>query len=254
MTAKQVSRRQRREARTAELHSERAYSLVRNRILTMEYPPGAALSEATLRVETGIGRTPIREALQRLANEDLVQIFPRKGTFVKPLQLSDIRHVYELRLELEGLAGRWAASRITPQQMEQMHALLAKVRDPGTCDFDATSFDAQFHALIGEASHNPYLQDMLSRLYVQSMRLLHLTNQSIGTEELLEARPEYAAIVEAVCSNESERAEQLLRQHVQRYTGRILGYLMRLESAPAPSRDETALPAEGGRSSSVPAR
>jgi DNA-binding GntR family transcriptional regulator len=198
----------------------------------MEYPPGAALSESALRPETGVGRTPIREALQQLAIEGLIQIIPRKGTFVQPLQLDDIRKIYELRLEIEGLGARWAATRATPQEKQEMLTLVASLQ--GNLPGGGADLDAQFHALIAQASHNPYLKELHSRLYALSLRLLRLANQVIDEADLRTARPEYEAIVDAICSGQGELAEELLRGHIRKYPGRIVAYLTQFDAdAPA---------------------
>ena len=91
--------------------SEQAYHQIRKKILTLELAPGTIINEADLRHELGLGRTPIREALLRLAQQKLVTIVPRRGMFVTDIRLEDIRQLFELRLALERLAGQLAAQR-----------------------------------------------------------------------------------------------------------------------------------------------
>src|SRR3989304_7611670 len=88
--------------------SQKAYLQLRRKIITIDLPPGAILDEAILQADLGLGRTPIREALQRLAWEKLVTIIPRRGIFVADIALTDLQRLFEMRTSLEALAGRQA--------------------------------------------------------------------------------------------------------------------------------------------------
>src|SRR6184192_4459490 len=92
--------------------SEAAYFLIRDRILSLALPPGSLVHEAQLRQELSIGRTPIREALQRLGHEKLVRSVPNRGTFVTDVNITDLARITEVRVVLEGHAARLAAERI----------------------------------------------------------------------------------------------------------------------------------------------
>ena len=91
--------------------SDKAYYLIRQRIITLELPPMSPIDEQALMEELQLGRTPIREALQRLAAENLVSIVPRRGMFVADISLTDLQQVFELRMMLEGFCARLAAQR-----------------------------------------------------------------------------------------------------------------------------------------------
>ena len=109
--------------------------------------------------ELGIGRTPLREAVKRLALEDLVAVLPRSGTYVTAVEASDIVHISEVRAELEAHAAELAARRLDPELRERAHALLDQVRElEGAADADALMrLDEEIHRLAWEASRNPYL-------------------------------------------------------------------------------------------------
>lgn len=94
---------------TGDSQSEVAYRILKEKIVNLELPPASLLNEAELMAELDLGRTPIREALQRLALENLVVILPRRGTIVADLNLSDLQKIFEVRLELEVYAARLAA-------------------------------------------------------------------------------------------------------------------------------------------------
>src|ERR1700737_1056648 len=96
---------------SASSQSEAAYLRILDRIVCLERPPGSGVKEARLREELDIGRTPIREALQRLAQENLVKSIPHRGTFVTDINITDLARITEVRIVLEGHAARLAAAR-----------------------------------------------------------------------------------------------------------------------------------------------
>ncbi|TME82248.1 MAG: GntR family transcriptional regulator, partial [Chloroflexi bacterium] len=98
---------------SARSQGERAYLLIRDQIVTLRLAPGSVIEEARLRQELGLGRTPIREALQRLAHENLVTFVPHRGTFVSDINLTNLHRLTEVRTEMEGYAARLAAERAT---------------------------------------------------------------------------------------------------------------------------------------------
>ena len=104
--------------------SERAYYCIRELIVSLELAPGAVVSERELMERLGLGRTPIREALRTLAQEKLVEVYPRRGIFVSPVDVGDLAALSEARIALEGFAARLAAERATPADRELARALL----------------------------------------------------------------------------------------------------------------------------------
>ena len=111
----------------ARLIAERAYHELRDRIVTLRLPPGTVLREDELMRELQIGRTPLREAVKRLALENLVAVQPRRGTFVSPVEASDIVHITEVRAELEGYAAELAALRMSAETRALAEAMLREV-------------------------------------------------------------------------------------------------------------------------------
>src|SRR5207237_3796488 len=104
---------------------EEAYARILERIVSLEMPPGSVVNEARLRDELGIGRTPIREALQRLARENLVRSIPHRGTFVTDVNITDLARITEVRVVLESHAARLAAEKLTTSDREAIDGLLA---------------------------------------------------------------------------------------------------------------------------------
>ena len=112
--------------------AEQAYGELRDRIVSLALPPGAPLNEDALMAELGFGRTPIREAIKRLALEDLVEIYPRRGTFVSEIEITDLAQISEVRLLLEGHAAHRAAQNATAADRETAGALIDELDTPRT--------------------------------------------------------------------------------------------------------------------------
>src|SRR5690348_17666353 len=112
----------------ARSQSEEAYARILERIVSLEMAPGSVVNEARLREELKIGRTPIREALQRLARENLVRSIPHRGTFVTDVNITDLARITEVRVVLESHAARLAAEKHTSGDKEATRELLDLLR------------------------------------------------------------------------------------------------------------------------------
>ena len=137
--------------------SERAYAEIRNRLLKGEYAPGARLSESDLSEICGVSRTPVREALRRLALEYFVRIEPNRGAFVIDWSREDIMDMFEMRSMMEGLAARKAAERASEQQLIDLTNIIEKIDEVayfknGNMMSDFLALNRQFHEIVFEAS------------------------------------------------------------------------------------------------------
>src|SRR5713101_10017861 len=112
----------------ARSQSEEAYLRIRDRIVSLDMPPGSVVNEARLREKLKIGRTPIREALQRLARENLVKSVPHRGTFVTDVNITDLARITEVRIVLEAHAARLAAEKLTRQDRQAIAEVLELLR------------------------------------------------------------------------------------------------------------------------------
>jgi DNA-binding GntR family transcriptional regulator len=117
---------------------QRAYERIKKKIVSLELSPGSVIDEAVLQAELDLGRTPIREALQRLSLEKLVVIVPRRGMFVADIGVMDLQRLFEVRVVLECMAARLAAQRGTEQHWQRMEAVLARL-PVGTSSVDNQS-------------------------------------------------------------------------------------------------------------------
>ena len=110
-----------------ELLADRAYVELRDRLVTLRIAPGAPIDEDLLGRELEMGRTPVREAIKRLALENLVTVFPRRGTFASEINITDLAHISDVRTQLEGHAAYRAAQRITEAQRAELDELLGEL-------------------------------------------------------------------------------------------------------------------------------
>src|ERR1700730_14978382 len=114
--------------------SEEAYLRIRERIVSLDMPPGSVVNETRLREELKIGRTPIRESLQRLARENLVRSIPHRGTFVTDINITDLARITEVRVVLESHAPSLAAARLSLADRDAIGELLAVLEAGGGTD------------------------------------------------------------------------------------------------------------------------
>ena len=204
------------------LIADRAYADLRDSIVTLRLAPGTALREDELMRELGLGRTPLREAVKRLALEGLVEVRPRSGTFVTDVRAEDIVHIAELRAELEAQAARLAAVRLDDggrALAAELDAALKAIE--GTTGLDAyMRLDERVHRVVWEAAANPYLLDALERLWALSLRIWHLVLDRVET--LPAAVHEQRALLAAVTAGDARRASACMREHVQAFETEIL--------------------------------
>ncbi len=196
--------------------SDKAYHLIRLQIITLDLAPLSAIDEQALMEDLQLGRTPIREALQRLAAEGLVYSAPRRGMFVADISLTDLQKIFELRVILEGFCARLAAQRVTRDQLAEMEAVgqqLGKVADGDSRALMA--IDERFHTLLYQAADNEFLAHSLTRLHALSFRLWYLVLDRL--DGVRGAMEQHIEITEALKARDAARAEALIQQHVSEF-------------------------------------
>ena len=206
--------------------SEKAYRLLKEKVVTLELPPSAVIDESALMQELDLGRTPIREALQRLDSEGLVNIVPRRGTFVNDISITDLQKIFELRIALEGFAARLAAQRVTEDQIEEMESVLRNLESASDGDpnhRDLMDIDGSFHRLLYAAADNEFLSETLDRLYDLSLRLWHLVlNRLEGVRYSIE---QHHRVIDALRDGDGAEAEVLMQQHIAEFQQKIKAVL-----------------------------
>jgi DNA-binding GntR family transcriptional regulator len=200
--------------------SEKAYRLIKEKVVNLELPPSALIDEHSLMQELGLGRTPIREALQRLDSEGLVNIIPRRGTFVSDISITDLPQIFELRTSLEGFCARLAAQRITDSQIARMESVLRDLEAVQSEDHRALmGIDERFHKLLYEAAQNEFLAETLDRLYDLSLRLWYLVFYRL--QNVRHSIAQHQGILNALKEGNEGEAEALIREHIVEFQQRI---------------------------------
>jgi DNA-binding GntR family transcriptional regulator len=193
--------------------SEDAYVRIRDKIVCLDMPPGSVVEEARLREELAIGRTPIREALQRLAQENLVVVVPHRGTFVTEINITDLARITEVRVVLEGHAARLAAERCSTSDRSAIHKLLVRLQSSDSTDQrELMRLDQQVHRQIYRGARNSLLESTLERYFNLSLRLWFLVLDH--EVRLREAVDEHAALLRAILAGDGDAAEASMRSHV----------------------------------------
>ena len=205
------------------MNKEEAYENLRMRIVTNSVSPGEILNEKELMAELGIGRSPLREVLFRLQEENLIKPLPRLGYMVTALDIAEVRELVELRRELEGFAGYLAASRITPGELEEMRAIIreAEAEAPEKHDFESIAeyYDTRFHDLLYQAAGNQKLVKVLQDLHINMLRIwFHVGLDAIGFAR--EARNFYR-VLEALEQKDPPKARAAMEAHVNLYAAQI---------------------------------
>ena len=210
-----------------QLIADRAYLDLRERIVTLSLPPGSPLREDELMAEHGVGRTPLREAIKRLALENLVAVQPRRGTYVTPVDTAGIVHITEVRAELEGYAAELAARRMNAETLERVSAMLAELEALGEAgDPDLLMHvDERIHRLTWVASHNPLLVETLERYFALSLRVWYLVLDRVPG--LGHTVHEQIALLEALAARDAARSRTLMREHVLDFQREIISAFTR---------------------------
>lgn len=194
--------------------SVQVYQQLRAQIVALEIPPGAALSENDLATAFGVSRTPVREALLRLADEGLVEIVPKSGTTVSRIPYTQLGEAIVIRKALEEVAVREASSRATKSQLTGLWALIERQHEAATAD-DRDAFhaaDDAFHAAVAEAAGYPGIWRLVNQVKVQVDRMRHLTLPEAG--RMLRVTKEHAAVLTAMEKRDGEKAIAAMRHHL----------------------------------------
>jgi DNA-binding GntR family transcriptional regulator len=205
-----ASSRSSRNASSAETLTDRAYTEIEELVVTLQLEPGSVLSEQSLSERLGIGRTPIREALQRLARERLVVILPRRGVMVSAIDVKSQLRLLEVRRELERLVARSAARRATPAERARF-AELARGFERAARTGDDKAFmriDREFNELCLAAVRNEFAAGAMSLMNSLSRRFwFHHYKQAADMPETAKL---HADIARAIAAGEEKAAAAAL--------------------------------------------
>ena len=195
--------------------ADRAYLALRDRLITLQIRPGEPIDDGQIARELEVGRTPVREALMRLEDDRLVIAYPRRGTFATSVDITDLAHINEIRLQLEPLAARRAAERATAVQRAELRELIARIEANDELSSDRTDLmrlDLTVHRAIYRAAGNPHLEDVLIRYHNLATRIFCLFLGRLPN--VVDHVNEHAPLLTTIVSGDADKAAELAREHV----------------------------------------
>jgi DNA-binding GntR family transcriptional regulator len=199
---------------------EAAYRHLRGAILAGSLIPGERISEPALAETLGLSRTPIREALQTLAKEGLVEVTPHKGARVRQLSVKEIEEVYQVRAVLESEGARLAALQATEQDITDIFSKLDCLNRFNPNNFTAQrQADMSFHACFVAAGHNGTLERLFNDLQ-GSLSLLRTYTSNLS--QTPETKAQHLAIAEAIRNRQPEAAANAAKIHVLHFLELLL--------------------------------
>ena len=200
--------------------AKKAYELLMRKIVRLELAPGTVLAEKTLMTEFGIGRTPIREAMQRLAVEGLVHHLPNRGMFVCEISATSVQQIYEFRSLIDGNAARLAATRASREDIDDLanlHTALVQATEDGDID-RYVALDRAFYRVLARAATNTYLAEVLPRIFNLHLRLWFFIAQKMGGwHPIATAHGEMTkGVADAVRRGDPDAAELAMKVYISR--------------------------------------
>lgn len=216
-------------ARDSETQAQYAYRQIEEMIVTLSLPPGSRISEKSISSQLGIGRTPVREALQRLAYERTIKVLPRSGAVVSEIDIAEHFKLIEVRRELERiLVGR--SSRLAEPAICKRFGELAERFVEAAINDDEAIFlpaDAEFNALVAETARNDYAAAAMRPLQAQTRRFWYLYFRQVG--DLAQVARLHADIAAAISRKDelgAREASDRLVDYVEQYTYRTMRALL----------------------------
>lgn len=199
------------------------YDMLRDEILGLELSPGSPIDEVQLAEKFGMSRTPIREALVRLAGEGLVETLPNRSTMVSNIDFLNLHTFFDAITLMYRVTTRLAARNHQPEDLERIRgfaddfAVAVKAKDA----LGMISTNRDFHAAIAEAGRNPYFTSLCLRLLDEGRRILRLYYQSYDDRLPLQYVDEHEVMVAAIAARDVELADRIAKQHADQIVRQI---------------------------------
>ena len=188
------------------------------------------MREHELQNALGIGRTPIREALQRLARDQFVTVLPRRGMFVSSIDVDELSMLYETRAVMEPYAARLACRRGTTDQWSEMGDLIEQSLRPGIAPDALLDVDRRCHEIIWAAAGNRFLTDTLDNLYAHSDRVWHMYLADVA--DTRHAVDEHIEILELLRAADADASAAAVEAHVRSFDAQVRDAVTRRLASP----------------------
>jgi DNA-binding GntR family transcriptional regulator len=198
----------------AETNADRAYEIVRERLVMLDIRPGEPINDDRLAAELGFGRTPVREALKRLERDRLVVAYPRRGTFATAVDMTDLADISEIRKQLEPMAAARAARTASSESRARLTSLAEGIAGIDDTDDprEVLRHDVHVHREIYRASGNPHLETILVGLDAHATRIWCLFLDRLP--DVASHVREHIGLLDAIVAGEEESAAALTLAHV----------------------------------------
>ena len=203
------------------LSTEEVYKKMKRRIIELYYEPAEVLNEVDVAEEFEMSRTPIRKVFQQLSSDNLLNIVPRFGAQVAPIDFMYMRSVFEVTRVLDPFAVRLAVDRISDEQLEELDNIVEKLKEYDIeKDYqDAIRDDERFHRIISDSSANPCLQETLSTLHNHTERLWHYSKKFFNETDLFV--DSLNDILVGLKEKDEDKAEEAARVHIDEFVNKI---------------------------------
>lgn len=210
----------------SKLSTEEIYELLKKRIIHLEYEPGQVLNEIEVSDEFDISRTPIRKVFQLLQGDKLINIVPRFGAQVTPIDFKQMKYVFQVTRELDPFAARLTMDRIDPESLKELEGIIERF---GTYDIskdyqNAINDDERFHQIIYACCGNPWLQDILTSLHYHTERLWHYSESYFDNIDLFSHT--LTKVVEGLKEKDAEKVERYSRDHIDEFVLKIKSVML----------------------------
>lgn len=196
-------------------YADQAYLVIRDKLIMLDIRPNEAIVESDLAAQLKLGRTPVREALKRLEADRLVVSFPRRGTFATGVDVADLRHISQIRVNLEPVAARSAAENASPMVRAHLLELADRTAALKIEDIDRDElmrWDLRVHRAIYRATGNPHLEDVLVRYDNLATRIFCLFLDRLPT--VARHVGEHTDLLRAIARGDAEAAAKIAHDHV----------------------------------------
>lgn len=201
--------------------TEEIYEILKMKIIHLDYEPGLVLNEVDVANEFNISRTPIRKIFYQLSNDKLLNIIPRFGAQVTPIDFKYMKSVFEITRELDPFAAKLAVHRITEDKIQELEAIMDRLY---TYDINedyqkAINDDEKFHNTIYLSCGNPCLCQILCDLHIHTERLWHYSEQYIDDMNIFTET--LGRILTAIKEKDIDMAEKHARDHIDAFVDKI---------------------------------
>lgn len=203
------------------LETDEVYVILKKRIINLEYEPGLVLNEVDVAEEFNTSRTPIRRVFQLLHGDKLLNIVPRFGAQVTPIDFKQMKSIFEVTRELDPFAARLAVERINDENLRELEEIVKRLEsyDISKDYQSAINDDERFHNIIFSSCGNIWLQDILTSLHYHTERLWHYCEQYFDNLDLFTHT--LGKVLEAIKEKDIEKAEKYAKEHIDEFVLKI---------------------------------